>query len=91
MPRARFALLFGALLGALSISGCVTTASLVKRDRVELPLLLGAIAADLVVTSVVASQVQALSVGGSIATGLAVTAADVGVGCLLGGCAVLRP
>lgn len=76
---------------ALSISGCVTTASLVKRDDVQLPLLLGAIAADLVVTSLVASQVQALSVGGSIATGLAVTAADVGVGCLLGGCAVLRP
>ena len=80
-----------ALLLTLSASGCLTTASIVKRDGVTLPLLVGAVAADLVVTSVVASQVQALSVGGSIATGLAVTAADVGVGCLLGGCAVLRP
>jgi FtsH-binding integral membrane protein len=86
MSRALFALLL-----ALSASGCVTTASIVRRDDVKLPLLVGAIAADLVVTSVVASQVRALSVGGSIATGLAVTAVDVGVGCLLGGCAALRP
>jgi len=76
---------------ALALSGCVTTAGIARRDQVTLPLLVGAVAADLVVTSLVASQVQDLSTAGSIATGLAVTAVDVAGGCLLGACAVLRP
>lgn len=76
---------------ALVLSGCVTTAGIVRRDRVTLPLLVGAVAADLVVTSLAASQIQDYSTAGSIATGLAVTAVDVAGACLLGACAVLRP
>lgn len=72
-----------ALLG-LALSGCVTTAGVVKRDAVTLPLRVGAVAADLVVTSVAASQLQDASFGGSLATGLAITAADLTAGCLLG-------
>jgi hypothetical protein len=75
----------------LALSGCVTGAGLWKRDEgVKLPLLLGAIAADLVVTSVVASQAQDFTVGASLGTALAVTAADFGVGCLIGACSSLR-
>lgn len=77
---------------ALALSGCVTTAGVVKRDGgVGLPLLGGAAAADLVVTSVSASQVQGYSTGASLATGLALTAVDLAVGCLLGACSALRP
>ena len=75
----------------LALSGCVTTASVAKRDAVTLPILVGAVAADLVVASIAASQIQDYSTGGSIATGLAVTAVDVAVGCLLGACSSLRP
>lgn len=77
---------------ALALAGCVTTAGIVKRDeRVGLPLLGGAVAADLVVSSLSASQVQGYSTGASLATGLAVTAVDVAIGCLLGACSALRP
>jgi len=77
---------------ALALSGCVTTAGVVKRDdRVGLPLLAGTAAADLVVTSVAASQIQDYSLGASLATALAVTALDVAIGCLIGACAALRP
>jgi hypothetical protein len=75
---------------ALALSGCLTTASLVKKDEVGLPLLAGAVAADIVVMSVAASQIQDYSFGASIATGLALTAVDLAAGCLLGGCSTLR-
>jgi hypothetical protein len=75
----------------LALSGCVIGAGVWKRDdQVRLPLLLGAVAADLVVTSVIASQVQDFTVGASIGAALAVTAVDVGVGCLFGACSSLR-
>jgi hypothetical protein len=56
-----------------------------------LPLLLGALAGDLLVTSFIALEIPQYSVGGSLASGAAVTAADLAVGCVLGGCAALRP
>jgi hypothetical protein len=71
--------------------GCVTSAALARPNRVSLPLLIGATAADLVVVSLVASQIDDFSDAAAIATGLAVTAVDVGVGCVLGACKVLRP
>jgi len=74
----------------LALSGCVTTAGIVKKQDVSLPLLIGATAADLVVTSVAASQIQGYSYGGALATGLALTAVDVAVGCLTGACTSLR-
>jgi hypothetical protein len=74
----------------LAVSGCVTTAGIVKNQDVNLPLLIGAAVADLVVTSVAASQIQAYSFGGSLATGFAFTAVDVAVGCLTGACTALR-
>ena len=73
-----------ALVAALS-SGCVTGAGVWKRnsdDGVSLPLFLGAVAADFVVTSVVASQVQDFTTGAALGTAAAVTAVDVAVGCL---------
>jgi hypothetical protein len=76
---------------ALALSGCVTTAGIVKREDVGLPLLIGAAVADVAVTSIAASQIQDYSYGGSLATGLAFTAVDVAAGCLFGACAVLRP
>jgi hypothetical protein len=77
---------------ALALSGCVTTAGVVKRDEgIGLPLLGGAVAADLVVSSLSASQVQGYSTGASLATGLAITAVDVAIGCLIGACSALRP
>jgi hypothetical protein len=77
---------------ALALSGCVTTAGVVRRDEgVGLPLLGGAVAADLVVSSLSASQVQGYSTGASLATGLVITAVDVAIGCLIGACSALRP
>lgn len=75
---------------ALALSGCVTTAGIAKQQEVGLPLLIGATLADFVVTSVAASQIQEYSYGGSLATGLAVTAVDVAAGCLFGACTSLR-
>lgn len=77
----------------LALSGCVTGAGIWKRDSsegVKLPMLVGAVAADLVVTGLIASQVQDFTVGASIGTALAVTAVDFGVGCLIGACSSLR-
>jgi hypothetical protein len=71
--------------------GCVTTAAIARPNRVSLPLLIGATVADLAAVSLLASQVQDYSAGASVATGLAVTAVDVGVGCILGACKALRP
>ena len=79
-------------LFVLALSGCVTTAGVVKRDDgVGLPLLAGAVGADLVVSSLAASQIQDYSLGASLATALALTAVDVVIGCLSGACTVLRP
>jgi FtsH-binding integral membrane protein len=79
-----------ALTLSTAVSGCVTTAALVQKQDVKLPLLIGATVGDLVVSSVAASQVQDYSYGASLATGLAITAVDFAVGCLLGGCSSLR-
>jgi hypothetical protein len=79
-----------ALAMILGLSGCVTGAGIWKRDQVSLPMLAGAVAADLVVTAVVASQVQDFTVGASLGTAAAVTAVDVAVGCLIGSCHSLR-
>lgn len=80
------------MLLVLALSGCVTGAGVVKRDEgVGLPLLAGAVAADLAVTAVAASQIEDYSLGASLATALALTAVDTLIGCLTGACAVLRP
>ena len=71
--------------------GCVTGAAIARPNRVSLPLLVGGTVADFVVVSLLASQAQDFSGGAAVATGLAVTAVDVGVGCILGACRVLRP
>lgn len=77
---------------AVALSGCITTAGIVKRDEgVGLPLLGGAVAADLVVSSLSASQIEGYSAGASIATALAITAVDVAIGCLIGACSALKP
>jgi hypothetical protein len=81
-----------ALAFALWLGSCVTATGVVQRDdRVGLPLLGGAVAADLVVSSLAASQIQSYSAGASLATGLTLTAVDVAIGCLIGACAALRP
>jgi hypothetical protein len=72
------------------LGGCVTTAGLVRKDRVTIPLLVGAVVADLVVGSLAFGQAD-LSTAGAIASGVAFTAVDLGVGCILGACAALRP
>lgn len=74
----------------LGLSGCVSGAGIWKRDKVPLPMLVGAVAADLVVTTVVASQIEDFTIGASLGTALAVTAVDVGIGCLIGACHALR-
>jgi len=73
------------------LGGCVTTAGLVRKDRVTLPMIVGAVAADLVVGSLVFAQLDSLSTAGAIAAGVTFTAVDLGIGCLVGACAVLRP
>jgi hypothetical protein len=71
----------------LALSGCVTGATVWKRDdQVTLPILLGAVAADLVVTGAIASQIEDFTVAATVGTALAVTAADLGIGCLFGAC-----
>ncbi len=82
------ALLVCVLAGA---GGCVTTAAIARPNRVSLPLLVGATVADFAAISLIASQAQDFSAGASIAAGLAVTAVDVGAGCILGACRSLRP
>lgn len=79
-----------ALAMILGLSGCVTGAGIWKRDQVSLPMLAGAVAADLVVTTVIASQVQDFTIGASLGTAAAVTAVDVAIGCLIGSCHSLR-
>ena len=79
------------LATAAASSGCVTTAALARPNRVSLPLLIGAATADLVVTSFATYQIRDASSGGSLATGVAVMAIDVAIGCVLGACSSLRP
>ena len=74
----------------LTSGGCVTGAGVWKRENVSLPLLGAAVAADLVVSGVVASQIEDFTTVGSIGTAFAVTAVDVTVGCFLGACSSLR-
>ncbi len=80
-----------AALVLLALGGCVTGAAIARPDRVSVPLLIGAAAADFLVTSLVAAEGEGFSAGGSIAAGLAVTGLDVGVGCILGACNALKP
>ena len=86
MNRALLAVTCGALC-----AGCVTTAGFVKKDKVTLPIFAAAVAADLVVSSIVMGAATDLSTAGAIASGVAFTAVDVGIGCITGACAVLRP
>ena len=77
-----------ALAGML---GCATTAGIIKRhDEVTLPILIGTAVADLVVIGVIAKEATNLSVGGAIATSVAVTAVDVFVACLIAPCTIVR-
>lgn len=78
------------VLVVIAFGGCVTTASVVRGDRVTLPVLVGAVAADLVVSSL-AFRALDLSTSGAIASGIAFSAVDLGIGCVLGACTVLRP
>jgi hypothetical protein len=80
-----------AALLVIALSGCITAAGIAKRDQVTLPLLAGAVAADLVVGTLVLAQSDSLSAAGAIASGIALTAFDLGIGCILGACTVLRP
>lgn len=94
MHRRPRALAFVVVVGvatSMASTGCVTGVAVWKRDtQLSVPLLLGAVAADLVVTTVLASQVQDFTVGASLGTAFAVTAVDFGVGCLIGACRSLR-
>lgn len=85
--------LAGALSGAAAAGpgGCVTAAAIARPHRVSLPLLAGAVAGDLVVVGLLASQAQDFSTGASVAAAVAVTAVDLGAGCILGACGALRP
>jgi hypothetical protein len=78
------------VLAACVTAGCVSGVGVWKRDRTTMPYLVGAVVADVAVTSVIASQVQGFTVGATIGTTLAVTALDVTIGCFLGACAPLR-
>ncbi len=79
-----------AVVIALTTGGCVTGAGLWKHEQVSLPLLGGAVVADLVVSGLLASQVEDFTAVGSIGTAFAVTAVDVTIGCFLGACSSLR-
>ena len=78
-------------VAVLVLSGCVTTASIVKKNDVSLPLLFGAAVADFAVTSLIGWQLLHYSTFGSLASATGVTGADIAVGCVLGGCSSLKP
>lgn len=78
------------VLATCVMAGCVSGVGVWKRDQTTMPYLVGAVVADIAVTSVIASQVQDFTVGATIGTTLAVTAVDVTIGCFLGACAPLR-
>lgn len=71
-------------------TGCVSGLGVWKREQVTMPMLGGAVAADLVVTGVIASQVDDFTTAATIGTALAITAVDVTIGCILGACSPLR-
>jgi Mg/Co/Ni transporter MgtE len=73
-----------------AVGGCVTGVGVWKREQTRMPMLIGAVVADIAVTSVIASQVEDFTVGATIGTTLALTAVDVTIGCFLGACAPLR-
>ncbi len=73
-----------------ALGGCVTGAGLIEKDKVTISILVGATAAALVIGSLVLAQTN-LSPAGAIASGIAFTAVDVGIGCILEACAPLRP
>jgi hypothetical protein len=77
-------------LATLALAGCVTTAALVRPNRVSIPILIGAAAADFIVTSLIASEGESFGAAGSIASGLGLTGIDVAVGCILGACSELK-
>ena len=77
-------------LVTLALAGCVTTAGLVRPRRVSIPLLIGAAAADFIVTTLIASELESFSTAGSIASGLGLTGIDVFVGCVLDACSELK-
>lgn len=72
-------------------SGCVTGAAIAKPNTVKLPMLIGAVVADLLVTILGASQLDSFSNEGAVFTGIAVTGIDTGIGCVLGACSSLKP
>ncbi len=74
----------------VALAGCVTGAGLIRKDKVTVPILIGATAVDLLIGSIVFAQGE-LSTAGAIASGIAFTAVDVGIGCIIGACAALRP
>ena len=74
----------------VALGGCVTSAGLIRKDQITLPVVLGAVAADLVIGSIVFAQAN-LSTAAAIASGIAFTAVDVGIGCIVGACAPLHP
>ena len=91
MAHARLPLTLAAVAAlALASGGCVTGVGVWKREQTRMPLLIGAVVADIAVTSVIASQIEDFTVGATIGTTLAVTAVDVTIGCFLGACAPLR-
>jgi hypothetical protein len=80
-----------ALAVAMLGSGCITGAAIAKPNNVKLPVLIGAVAADLLVVILIASQLDSFSSEGAVFTGVAVTGADIAVGCILGACKSLNP
>jgi len=72
--------------------GCVTGTTLIRgRQRMNVPLIVGGIAADLVATAALSYQVQGFSAEASVATSLTVTVVDTGIACIAGGCSSLKP
>jgi hypothetical protein len=79
------------LLLAVGLAGCVTAEGVVKGDQTTLPMFVGGVAGDLVVTGAIASQAQGFTTAATIVTSLTFTAVDVAIGCLFGSCAPLHP
>ncbi|MBX3156665.1 MAG: hypothetical protein KF773_11735 [Deltaproteobacteria bacterium] len=90
--RTRAPVVVGAVLAAaIAGSGCVTGAAIAKPNQVKLPVLIGAVAADLLVIILGSSQIDGFTNEGAVLTGVAVTGVDLGIGCVLGACSSLRP
>jgi hypothetical protein len=87
----KHAALAAILIALSSQPGCISAATLAKHGRLEVPVLVGAAVADLVVIAVAGSQLDSLSVGASLAAAIAGTGLDGGIGCILGACGTLDP